>query len=172
MSSIPPPPPREHLCNRYCSNKHTRTGGAAPLPWAWLAPLPASFAAASNDAWLCSLFETFCFKTFFALKRFKQGTQPASLLAAANDAGSGSAGHAHGNGTQASFHNPHDVAVDGDGNIIVTDQGNHRIRKMSPDGSVSRLAFLIPGVAVDGTATSSSQTTAPTASEISAPRAT
>jgi hypothetical protein len=23
MSSIPPPPPREQLCNRYCSNKHT-----------------------------------------------------------------------------------------------------------------------------------------------------
>jgi glucose/arabinose dehydrogenase len=82
-------------------------------------------------------------------------------------AGSGSAGHADGHGTQASFHAPTGVAVDGDGNIIVADYGSHRIRKISPDGSVSTLAgsgtaghadghgtqasFHTPrGVAVDG----------------------
>ena len=55
-------------------------------------------------------------------------------------AGSGSAGHADGHGTQASFHSPYGVAVDGDGNIIVADYASHRIRKISPDGSVSALA--------------------------------
>ena len=31
------------------------------------------------------------------------------------------------------------MAVDGEGNIIVADSGNHRIRKISADGNVSTL---------------------------------
>ena len=82
-------------------------------------------------------------------------------------AGSGTADWGDGQGTQAHFDHPNGVAVDGDGNIIVADTGNHRIRKISPDGNVSTLAgsgeegfvdgqgvqaeFNCPsGVAVDG----------------------
>ena len=82
-------------------------------------------------------------------------------------AGSGEAGFGDGQGAQAHFNEPASVAVDGDGNIIVADIFNHRIRKISPDGNVSTLAgsgeagfgdgqgaqahFCSPGgVAVDG----------------------
>ena len=82
-------------------------------------------------------------------------------------AGSGSEDFGDGQRVQAHFHRPCGVAVDGEGNIIVADMDNHRIRKISPDGNVSTLAgsgsadfgdgqgveahFRYPwGVAVDG----------------------
>ncbi|GEM_PF-6664890 len=69
-------------------------------------------------------------------------------------------------GSQAQFSGPRGVAVDVAGNVYVADSGNHRIRKVTPDGTVSTLAgstegyadgvgsqarFAYPvGVAVDG----------------------
>jgi hypothetical protein len=41
-------------------------------------------------------------------------------------AGSGSAGFAEGAGAAAQFHNPFGVAVDGEGNVIVADNGKTR----------------------------------------------
>jgi DNA-binding beta-propeller fold protein YncE len=55
-------------------------------------------------------------------------------------AGSGSAGFADGAGTAAQFYCPRGVAVDGEGSIIIADYGNQRVRKISPDGTVSTLA--------------------------------
>eukprot|EP00937_MAST-01D_sp_MAST-1D-sp2_P004802 g4802.t1 len=55
-------------------------------------------------------------------------------------AGSGSQGHQDGQGASAHFRNPCDVAVDADGNVIVADGGNHRIRKVTKDGTVTTLA--------------------------------
>ena len=61
-------------------------------------------------------------------------------------AGSGSAAFADGVGTTASFDRPHDVAVDNAGNIYVTDQRNHCIRKIETNGQVTTIAGN-PGVA-------------------------
>jgi streptogramin lyase len=55
-------------------------------------------------------------------------------------AGSGERGHRDGEGIVAQFYYPFGVAVDGDGNVIVTDWYNHRIRKITPQGHVSTLA--------------------------------
>ena len=46
-------------------------------------------------------------------------------------AGSGERGYADGQGTDASFHHPAGVAIDVDGNIIVADFHNKRIRRIS-----------------------------------------
>jgi DNA-binding beta-propeller fold protein YncE len=67
-------------------------------------------------------------------------------------AGSGSAGFSDGAGADAQFKNPYGVAVDGEGNIIIADQGNHRVRKITPDGTVSTLfagSCGFRGVAID-----------------------
>ena len=76
-------------------------------------------------------------------------------------------GSEDGRGPAARFNHPVGLAVDGAGNVYVADNGNHAIRKIAPDGTVSTLAgqarhhggtdgpgvaarFLFPtGVAVD-----------------------
>lgn len=57
------------------------------------------------------------------------------------------AGSADGAGTGgARFDQPAAVARDSQGNLVVADQGNHTIRRIAPDGTVSTLAGA-PGVA-------------------------
>ena len=52
-------------------------------------------------------------------------------------AGSGSAGHADGFGKAAAFAEPSDVAVLPDGQVLVADALNHRLRRVTPLGKVS-----------------------------------
>jgi streptogramin lyase len=52
-------------------------------------------------------------------------------------AGNGSLGFEDGIGTNASFKNPHHIALDSSGNIFVTEKDNHCIRKVTPEGVVS-----------------------------------
>ena len=55
-------------------------------------------------------------------------------------AGSGSSGYKDGNGTDAKFSSPIDLCVDKDLNVYVCDRYNYRIRKITPNGTVSTLA--------------------------------
>ena len=55
-------------------------------------------------------------------------------------AGSGIAGNVNGFGTSASFNGPATVTLDSHNNIFLTDEQNHSIRKISPDGQVSTFA--------------------------------
>ncbi|SFC99964.1 gliding motility-associated C-terminal domain-containing protein [Flexibacter flexilis DSM 6793] len=55
-------------------------------------------------------------------------------------AGNGSAGLKNGSALSASFNEPSDITVDTKGNLYVADLGNHCIRKISTDGTVSTFA--------------------------------
>ena len=71
----------------------------------------------------------------------------------------GVSGHADGAGGAARFDYPCSVAVDIDGTIVVADNGNHCIRKVTPEGVVSTLAGPTDGSrgSADGPANSSAR---------------
>lgn len=52
-------------------------------------------------------------------------------------AGSTEAGFKDGKGSEARFNKPFDLAVNAKGEVFISDTGNHRIRKITPDGTVS-----------------------------------
>lgn len=54
-------------------------------------------------------------------------------------------GFADGIGANAQFDSPIGIAVDAEGTVYVADAGNHRIRKIMPDGTVSTLAGSTEG---------------------------
>jgi len=55
-------------------------------------------------------------------------------------AGSGAMFYFDGKGTAASFNGPEGLVFDVNGNLLVADAGNHSIRKITPDGTVTTLA--------------------------------
>jgi serine/threonine-protein kinase len=60
------------------------------------------------------------------------------------------AGFADGSGAEARFSGAVDVAVDAEGNVYVADGANHRVRKITPDGTVTTLAGSDQVLPVDG----------------------
>ena len=64
-----------------------------------------------------------------------------------------SAGYLDGQGASAKFNLPVDIAVDPAGNLYVADGKNYKIRKISPNGTVSTIAtqsFVLPSVISGG----------------------
>lgn len=65
-------------------------------------------------------------------------------------AGSDDEGFLNGTGVNAQFNSPQGLAIDGQDNIYVADEDNHKIRKITQNGEVSTLAGSTIGFA-DGT---------------------
>lgn len=55
-------------------------------------------------------------------------------------AGNGTGGYAEGSGAAAQFAGPRGLAFAPNGDLLVADTGNHRVRRITPGGSVSTLA--------------------------------
>ncbi len=49
-------------------------------------------------------------------------------------------GNTDGLGNAASFNRPYGITIDNDNNIIIADEWNHKIRRLSPDGQVTTIA--------------------------------
>lgn len=69
-------------------------------------------------------------------------------------AGSGIRGFANGAGTSARFNYPDGITIDRTGNILVTENSNHKIRKVTTSGIVSTIAGSGVNGFSDGTASS------------------
>lgn len=67
-------------------------------------------------------------------------------------AGTGSIGSNDGDGAMASFYYPAGITVDGDDNVYIADFGNNKVRKITPDGTVSTFAGTGAVGFADGTA--------------------
>ncbi|UIR57109.1 DUF6443 domain-containing protein [Sphingobacterium sp. SRCM116780] len=65
-------------------------------------------------------------------------------------------GYVDGAGTTARFRHPSSAVIDASGNLFVTDQQNHRIRKITPAGVVSTFAGSGTAGATNGTGTAAS----------------
>ncbi len=74
--------------------------------------------------------------TLFSCRKHKD---PAELKVSTY-AGSGTFGFADGAAASAQFSYPTSMAIDGEGNLIVADPFNNRVRKITPSGQVSTLA--------------------------------
>lgn len=67
--------------------------------------------------------------------------------------GAGTNGYLDGAGNLAKFGNPGDLVMDASGNTYIADNSNHRIRKITPNGTVSTLAGSGVAGFADGTGT-------------------
>jgi len=74
-----------------------------------------------------------------ALALLMTGCGTAAELRVITPAGS-EEGYADGSGAEAQFSGAVDVAADAEGNVYVADSANHRIRRVTPDGTVITLA--------------------------------
>ncbi|MCE7996920.1 MAG: T9SS type A sorting domain-containing protein, partial [Roseivirga sp.] len=78
---------------------------------------------------------------------------PGGVVTTLAGAGNGSA---DGTGTAATFSYPTGIAIDNQGNLIIADQNNNKVRKITPAGVVTTLAGSGSEAVVDGTGTSAS----------------
>ncbi|MCX8013492.1 MAG: NHL repeat-containing protein, partial [Rectinema sp.] len=60
-------------------------------------------------------------------------------------AGSGTAGDLDGTGAAARFNRPSGIAIDASGVLYIADTGNHKIKKITPEGVVTTIAGSVSG---------------------------
>lgn len=80
--------------------------------------------------------------------RVETGTPLVNTLAGSTQ------GFQDGTGTEALFNYPHGIALEPDGNLIVTDRNNHRIRRVTPEGVVTTIVGSGVAGSSDGVGTS------------------
>src|SRR5262245_26659156 len=73
-----------------------------------------------------------------------------------------------GPGTSAAMDGPAAVAVDHDGNVLIVDAGNQRVRRVSPDGTITTVAGGGTAVLGDGGPATSGQLNCPTSIAVDA----
>jgi len=72
--------------------------------------------------------------------RNQPGASGTPVLTVSTLAGNGTPGSADGSANTARFNNPQGVAVEASGAVLVADTGNHCIRRIAPDGTVTTMA--------------------------------
>ena len=85
-----------------------------------------------------------------AIRKIDLGSQAVTTFAGNAVAGPGA--YQNGAGTAARFNQPVSLARDSQGNLYVSELGNHTIRKIDPAGNVSLLAGLLNGAGTAGVA--------------------
>src|SRR5438309_1992116 len=74
---------------------------------------------------------------------------PGTILTVAGNGKSGYSGDG-GPAIQAALNNPQDLSVE-EGNLFIADLVNHRVRKVSPDGTITTIVGTgKPGISQDG----------------------
>ncbi len=82
--------------------------------------------------------------------RIRRITTDGKIVSIAGN-GSGAFRGDNGPATSASLYFPQGMALDGEGNLYIADVSNNRVRKVSPDGTISTVAGLgTAGFAGDG----------------------
>jgi streptogramin lyase len=81
-------------------------------------------------------------KVFLQLSKFLQTAEGSGVVVGtvAGVPGSGGRGHADGKGAEAKFNDPRGLSCAADGSMWVVDFGNHCIRRIDQDGTVSTVA--------------------------------
>jgi sugar lactone lactonase YvrE len=77
-----------------------------------------------------------------SIRRISASGTVSTLAGAGGTALDAVLGFADGNGATARFSFPEGLAIDGAGNLIVGDRGNHAVRRVAPNGTVTTLAGM------------------------------
>jgi sugar lactone lactonase YvrE len=88
-----------------------------------------------------------------AIRKITRPSGPGGTWSVTTLAGTGIAGFSNGSGLTAKFNRPQGLTLDQTGNVYVADSGNHRIRRISTDSTVSTFAGTGTQGYGDGTTT-------------------